>query len=193
MTIAVLLALAVQAAAPQPSDTPRFRGEGQMRMFDMICNHVFPDDARIAAGMSKIPGARALTPDELRIYLKDDPGRGWTMPAGTSRIVVTIEAPPVHACAVRIGNTDGIIDEGRWQQLLTAAQARSGGDFTVMPPQTFAVGDLRTEASGVQKQAADGSAEAYYLLRTSPKNPAAARGYGVELRMVRQLVTAPRR
>ncbi len=187
---AVLLVLALQAAAPQPqsADRPRFRGEGQMRMFDMICNRVFPDEARVAAGMAKIPGARPLTPEELRVYLKDDPGRGWSMPAGASRIVVTIEAPPIHACAVRITNTDGVIDEGKWQQLLAAAQARSGGGFVTMPPQTFDVGEVRSQASGVQKQGADGAAEAIYLIRSTPKKP----GYATEIRMVRQVI-APQR
>jgi hypothetical protein len=188
---AVLLALALQVAAPppQPTDAPRFRGEGQMRMFDMICNHVFPDDARVAAGMAKIPGARPLAPDELRIYLKDDPGRGWIMPGGTSQIVVTIESPPIHACAVRITNTDGVIDEGKWQQLLAAAQARSGGGFLTMPLQTFDVGDVRSQASGVQKQGADGAAEAIYLIRSTPKKP----GFATEIRMVRQVIAPQRR
>lgn len=188
MTIAVLLALALQAAAPAPvpsaADAARFRGEGQMRMFDMICGHVFPDDARVAAGMAKMAGARALKPEELRVYLKGDPGRGWIMPAGGSNIVVTIEAPPIHACAVRITNTDGVIDEGKWQQLLAAAQARSGGGFMTLPTQTFEVGDIRSQASGVQKQGAGGAAEAIYLIRSTPKQP----GFATEIRMVRQLV-----
>ncbi len=41
--IADLVVLAVQAAAPSSADAPRFRGEGQMKIFDMICGRVFPD------------------------------------------------------------------------------------------------------------------------------------------------------
>lgn len=187
--IAVLLYLALKAVPTSPPPAAAtYRGEGQMRLFDTICGHVFPDDARVAEGLAKVPGARALTPDELRIYLKDDPGRGWIMPAGTSRIVVTIEAPPIHSCAVRITNTDGVIDEGRWQQLLAGAQARSGGGFVAMAPQTFDVGEIRSQASGVQKQGKDGAAEAIYLIRSTPRKP----GFATEIRMVRQIV-APRR
>lgn len=187
--IAALLLLALQSSPlARPTDAAPFRGEGQMRMFDMICGRIFPDDDRVAAGMAKIPGARPLTPDELRTYLKNDPGRGWIMPAGASRIVVTIEAPPIHSCAVRITNTDGVIDEGKWQQLLAAAQARSGGGFVTLPVQTFEVGDIRSMASGVQKQGAGGAAEAIYLIRSTPKKP----GFATEIRMVRQLV-APQR
>lgn len=191
MTAAALLALALQAAAPlpQPSGGPTFRGEGQMRMFDMLCGQVFPDEARVATTMAKVPGARALTPEELRTYLKDDPGRGWIMDAGASRLVVTIEAPPIHSCAVRITNTDGVLDEGKWQQLLTAAQARSGGGFVTLPPQTFEIGDIRSQAAGVQKQGANGAAEAIYLIRSTPRKP----GFATEIRMVRQIVAPQRR
>lgn len=188
--IAALLSLALQAAPlPQPSGAPTFRGEGQMRMFDMICGRIFPDDARVAAGMARIPGTRPLTPEELRTYLKDDPGRGWIMPAGTSRIVVTIEAPPIHSCTVRITNTDGVIDGGKWQQLLTAAQARSGGGFVTLPTQTFETGGIRSQVSGVQKQGPGGAAEAIYLIRSTPKQP----GFATEIRMVRQVVAPQRR
>ncbi|MEH3103972.1 MAG: hypothetical protein PGN12_08695 [Sphingomonas phyllosphaerae] len=183
--IAALLSFALQAAPLQQlPDKPQYRGQGQMALFDMICGRVFPDDARIATALARMPGVRALTPEELRIYLKDDPGRGWVMSAGSSRIVVTIESPPIHSCAVRIDNTDGVIDDGKWQQLLTAAQARSGGGFLTLPPQTFVVGDIRSQASGVQKQGVGGAAEAIYLIRSTPKKP----GFGTEIRMVRQLV-----
>lgn len=188
--IAALLSLALQTAPPpRLPDTPAFRGQGQMALFDMICARVFPDEARIATAMAKLPGARALTPAELRTYLKDDPGRGWIMPAGTSQIVVTLEAPPIRSCAVRMTNTDGVIDEGKWQELLTAAQTRSGGGFLTLPPQTFAVGDIRSQASGVQKQGVGGAAEAIYLIRSTPKTP----GFATEIRMVRQLVAPQRR
>ncbi|WP_156025967.1 NMCC_0638 family (lipo)protein [Sphingomonas phyllosphaerae] len=188
--IAAMLLFALQAAPPQQlPGKPPFRGEGQMRMFDMICGRIFPDDARVAAGMARIPGARPLTPEQLRTYLKDDPGRGWIMPAGASQIVVTIEAPPIHSCTVRINNTDGAIDEGKWQQMLTAAQARSGGGFVTLPPQTFETGGVRSQVGGVQKQGAGGAAEAIYLIRSTPKQP----GFATEIRMVRQLVTPQRR
>jgi len=114
MIAAAVLALGLQAAAPPPQqlpDRPQFRGQGQMAIFDMVCGRVFPDEARIATAMARIPGTRPLPPDEVRTYLKDDPGRGWIMPAGSSQIVVTIEAPPIRSCAVRITNTDGVIDD----------------------------------------------------------------------------------
>ncbi len=190
--LAALIALALQAAAPSSADAPRFRGEGQMKVFDMICGRVFPDEARIDSIMAKLPGARALTPTEMKDYLRDDPGHGWVMQAGTGNMVVTLEAPPVHACAVRMTNTDGVIDEGVWQQLIAAAQARGGGGFTTLPPRTIELGAIQSKVSGVQKQGADGAAEAIYLIRTLPKPARPPAQGGIEIRMVRQLVQARR-
>jgi hypothetical protein len=58
-----------------------------------------------------------------------------------------------------------------------------------MPLQTFDVGDVRSQASGVQKQGADGAAEAIYLIRSTPKKP----GFATEIRMVRQVIAPQRR
>ena len=190
--IAALAVLAVQAAAPSSADAPRFRGEGQMKIFDMICGRVFPDEARIDSTMAKLPGARALTSTEVKDYLRDDPGHGWVIQASTSNIVITLEAPPVHACAVRMTNTDGVIDEAVWQQLIAAAQARAGGGFTIVPPRTIEFGAIESRVSGVQKQNAGGAAEAIYLIRTAPKVARPPAQGGIEIRMVRQLVPARR-
>jgi hypothetical protein len=46
--------------------------------------------------------------------------------------------------------------------------------------------------SGVQKQGADGAAEAIYLIRTLPKPARPPAQGGIEIRMVRQLVQARR-
>ncbi len=159
-----------------------------MRLFDMLCNHVFPDDARIAEVMGKLPSARALKPDEVRTYLRDDPGQGWIIPAGTSDIVVTLEHAPVRACAIRMTNTDGVIDKPIWQRLIAAAQARAGGGFTEMPTRRFQTGNTEIEASGAQKPGPHGAMEAFYLFTTAPKGADGRARSGVEIRMVRQLV-----
>jgi len=190
--ITAVIALALQAAAPSSADAPRFRGEGQMKIFDMICGRVFPDEARIDSVMANFPGARALTPTEVKDYLRDDPGHGWIMQAGTSKLVITLEAPPVPTCAVRMTNTDGVIDESVWQRLITAAQTRAGDGFAVMSPRTVEIGTMQSTVSGVQKQNTDGAAEAIYLIRTAPKAAKSPAQGGIEIRMVRQLVQARR-
>lgn len=185
--IAALFAIALQSAAAPAA--PAVPGDGQMRVFDMLCNRLFPNDAQVEAAMAKLHGARALTAAELRIYLKDDPGRGWDIPmTDGSRMIVTIEAPPYHACAVRVTHTDGRVDERAWKRLLTAAEARGGGGFVAVPVRSATFGNVRSEISGIQKQRLEGGAEAFYLFRTTPIDPARHPDYGVELRMVRQLI-----
>jgi hypothetical protein len=190
--IVSVLALALQAAAPAEPPSPPAGGalRGLVASFDMLCNRVFPDDERIAAAMARIPAMKPLTARQLRIYLKDDPGRGWIAGDGTSNMVVTIESPPFHACAVRMPQTDGAIDEAMWRSVVDAAEARAGGGFTRMPPQSFLIGDLRSAVIGDQRRNPDGSAEAFYLFRTAPADPVKATGYGVELRLVHQIVAA---
>jgi len=105
-------------------------------------------------------------------------------------IVITIEAPPVHACAVRMPRTDGEIDEAMWRQLVDAAEARADGGFARMEPQSITIGGMRSDVIGDQRTNADGSAEAFYLIRARPVDTATAPGYDVELRLVRQIATA---
>lgn len=194
--IVTMFALALQAATP-PGPAPTAAAAGPLRglisTFDSVCNRVFPDDERIASVMARIPTMKPLTPEQLRVYLKNDPGRGWIADDGTSSIVITVESPPVHACAVRMPQTSGAIDEAMWRSVIEAAEARAGGGFTRMPPRSFVVGDVRSTVIGDQKQNPDGSAEAFYLFRTTPTDPAKARGYGVELRLVHQIVPASAR
>lgn len=182
------------SASPAPPAASGHPPEGAMHgliaIYDMICLRTFPDDARLDAAMGRLPGARALTADEVRTYLKDDPGRGWIMDNGTSRIVITIEAPPFHACAVRMPHTDGALDDAMWRRQVASAEERAGGGFQTMAPREVPVGEMKSAVIGDQRRNADGSAEAFYLFRTSPADPALAPTTGVELRMVHQLVAA---
>jgi hypothetical protein len=179
-----VVALVVQVAAPAPAM------QGVVNIFDMLCAQVFPDDARIDAAMASIPDMRPLTPAQVRTYLKDDPGRGWVMDVGSTRIVITIEAPPVHACAVRVSSPSVQIDEAMWRRVVEAAEARAGGGFTPLPPQTLVVGDVRSTVSGDHKFNRDGSAESFYLFRNVVAKPKEGSNPPVELRMVRQIIAA---
>jgi hypothetical protein len=185
-----MIALALQAAAPAPAASAPGAGrmQGLVQIYDMICNRTFPDDARIAAAMAAVPGAKPLTDAQLQGYLKDDPGQGWIIDgAGANAIVVTIEQPPIHACAVRMITPDGAIDEGMWRAANQAVQARSGGGFKPVPAKDIAVGAIRSSVIGEQKRNPDGSVEAFYLFRSSPDGPARGPEHGVEIRMVHQM------
>jgi hypothetical protein len=68
--------------------------------FERFCTAAFPDDAALAAVMTR-SGATAMTDDEVRSFLHDDPGRGWWLTTVRATYAVTLESPPFHACAVR--------------------------------------------------------------------------------------------
>ena len=70
------------------------------QMFDALCLRAFPDDRAVDAAAGRY-GGRPLAPQEVRSYLHDDPGRGWQVARPEATYVVTLEAPPYHACAVR--------------------------------------------------------------------------------------------
>src|SRR5690349_7506136 len=71
-----------------------------LAVYDEACLRDFPDDAAVQRMMAA-RNATALSRDELRGYLRDDPGTGWRVNGATAQFVVTIEAPPYHACGVR--------------------------------------------------------------------------------------------
>ncbi len=164
---------------------------GLIAIFDMVCNRLFPDDQALNK-LDAASGLRPLKLSEVGDFLGKDPGRGWITAPGQPPIIITVEAPPIHACAVRMLGTDGEIDEAMWGRIVDAAKQRSGGGFTAMPPQDILLGAMQTHVIGEQKRGADGSAETFYLMRMKPADPKKATRTGVELRLVRQMVAATR-
>ena len=77
---------------PAPSDFVAF--------FSSYCLEKFPDDAALvsAASDSKLV---ALTQDQIKLFLRGDPGQGWLIQGESGKYVLTDELPPYHACAVR--------------------------------------------------------------------------------------------
>lgn len=181
--IATIMALALQAAPASAL--------GLVNLFDAACVQGFPDDARVAAAMARTPVMTPLTRDQLRVYLKNDHGRGWTAENGSGRVVVTLEAPPYHACAVRLIRANAGIDAAEWQRVLSAAQARAGGGFVPIRPQSAIIGGVRTMMIGDQKQLPDGSRESFYVIRTVSAAPKAVHRVA-EMRLVHQIVTSGR-
>jgi len=68
--------------------------------FTTYCLEKFPDDAALvlAASDSKLV---ALTQEQTRLFLRNDPGQGWLIQGESGRYILTDELPPNHACAVR--------------------------------------------------------------------------------------------
>ena len=68
--------------------------------FATYCLEKFPDDAALvsAASDSKLV---ALTPDQTKLFLRNDSGQGWLIQGESGKYILTDELPPYHACAVR--------------------------------------------------------------------------------------------
>lgn len=68
--------------------------------FTTYCLEKFPDDAALvsAASESKLV---ALSEEQTKLFLRNDPGQGWLIQGENGRYVLTDELPPYHACSVR--------------------------------------------------------------------------------------------
>lgn len=68
-------------------------------LFTSLCLQKFPDDGALATeAAAKGP---ALTTAQVKAFLHDDPGQGWTISGAETKYILTDEAPPYHACALR--------------------------------------------------------------------------------------------
>ena len=188
MLTVIALALAAAPAAQAATDDGIL--SRMTALYDEVCLKDFPKDEAVAAAMTA-KGATALKPDEVQIYLHDDPGRGWTIDDGAGKFVVTIEAPPYHACSVRRQTPSGFPDLATYYAVAAPYEAAAGGGYNKMKPMDMKVGDITSHASGEQKIAPDGSAEALYVFSNTASDPKdRAKGYtAVEVRFVHQFVS----
>jgi hypothetical protein len=87
---------------PPPNGKPlNVKGLGELvEAFKTACLDLFPDDAAVAA-KATAENAMALSADQLRRFLHDDPGHGWSLRRGDIVLALTIELPPFHSCTVR--------------------------------------------------------------------------------------------
>lgn len=177
-------ALATQAVAPD-------RTLARMTaLYDEICLQAFPIDAGVDTAMAG-KAATALTTDQVKIYLHDDPGRGWTIPDEEGKFIVTIENPPYHACAVRRMTPMGFVDLSPYRAVVDRFEAGHGG-FAAMKELNMALGDIKSHAVGDQRALPGGGGEALYVFDNHVNDPAArARGQtAIEMRFVHQIRSA---
>ena len=107
LAAAVLCCLCGAAAAQGskvviPSDAAQEQdpaGTALVEAFGRFCLDAFPGAARVE---DIAPGRLTpMTAAQVRSYLHDDPGHGWTYAADGGTYVLTIEDPPYHTCALR--------------------------------------------------------------------------------------------
>jgi hypothetical protein len=135
-------------------------------------------------------GAKALTPEEVRVTLRDDPGRGWLLDDGGESIQIMIEMPPFRACSVRWMTDNGFGDLSSYHSVTDAFKASRPG-FRAPEPYEADIAELRVTAMTEQRDFPDGGAETLMLIEQRVAD-AARRAKGetrVSVRFVHQIIS----
>jgi hypothetical protein len=187
--ISTIFVAALTAATPQ-ADPIQAR---MAALYDEICLRTFPDDAAVDALM-KAKGAKPMTPEEVKVTLNEDPGRGWLVPDGDRTIEVTVEMPPYPACVVRRMTPSGFSDLGPYQAVAEPFRQSHPG-FGPAGHFDRDVGDLHIHATGDIRPLPGGRSETLYIFdqRITDAARRASGETGVQVRFVHQIVEADAR
>jgi len=181
MLLAALLgsAQAAPAAAPDLTD--------MVALYDEICLRTFPIDEQLDALMAS-KGAKAMTPEQVKVTLRDDPGRGWSLKHGGRTYTIFLELPPFHACSVRVGIGGGTPDLTGYRTAAAAFTADHKG-FTAQKPMDVDRGDIHIHAEADFRTLPGGTGEQLVVIAQTITDPARrAKGEtGTELRFVHQI------
>ena len=184
MLAATMLAGQQSPYAPPANVDPVAQRDEMIALYDEICLRAFPDD-KAAGDAAARHNATPLTDAQVRIYLHDDPGMGWSLQGRTGRFTVTIEAPPYHACAIRTMTARGFADFGPYQALANRYEA--GGGYRAMNRVQFTRDNLEVAGGGERRATPDGGTETLLVIVTTPTREYRDRGEtGVEIRFTHQ-------
>jgi hypothetical protein len=162
------------------------------RIFTDVCFGLFPDDAatdaKLAAG-----GGVAMTPQQVKAILHDDPGHGWIVIQDGHAYSITIEAPPFHACAVRVNTPAGVAATGLADMLgkLVAAKGQQAGRPQTLPVPPNPLMQIRAVLVPLSPAPAGADAEAFMAFVTTYRDRATNAVLTVENRFVHQIHAAP--
>jgi hypothetical protein len=166
MALSIALALLAQAAAdPGPTTIA-----DMVALYDAACLRAFPDDAALDRLMTARK-ATALTPEQVRVTLHDDPGRGWVVRGKGKPVMVMLELPPFHACSVRALVGEGPHDLSALRTV-TDAYKRTHPGFTAEPVFEGERGGIRIRAENETRRLPDGGAEALMVIDQRVTDPA---------------------
>jgi hypothetical protein len=179
-----MLELVVAAALMRPVADDAVR-DRMIALYDQVCLRAFPDDKGVDSAMAQL-GARPLKRSEVKIYLHDDPGRGWRLDSQGTVFTILVESPPYHACSVRLSTPEPFTDMGSYPALASAFEASRGGGFQSIPPYDADVEETHTHATGEQRVNTDNSAESLFYFVNTPLTKSAP---GTEVRFVHQLAS----
>lgn len=178
----LLATILLQATAPTAPDlTP------MVALYQEACLDSFPSDGQLDALMAK-KGATPLSPDEVKVTLRDDPGRGWRLIDGGRRYLVFLELPPFHACSVRGGVGSDAADLAPYRAVLQTFKSKNPG-FSPQPPADLDQGAIHIHAESEYRQLPGGTGEQLIVIAQQITDPERrAKGEtGTDLRFVHQI------
>jgi hypothetical protein len=147
-----MIALATLLAAAAPYDGAA-RLARAVDLYEAACLKTFPDDAALDALMTQ-RGATPLSAQDVKITLRDDPGRAWQLGDGRDRLFVYLELPPYHACSVRFMMPDAQYDLTGYRDVERRYMA-SVGTFTDSQPLDDDQGPLHIRLMGKERRQSD--------------------------------------
>src|SRR5690242_20572575 len=81
--------MAAQYETPANPADPAAQLAELIGLYDSVCLRAFPDDAAVARTV-EAQGGTPMSAAEVRIYLHDDPGRGWNLTGRTGTFRITV-------------------------------------------------------------------------------------------------------
>ena len=185
MLAAMPAAAAAQYETPVNPPDPAAQLAEMIDIYDSVCLRAFPDDAAAARALAARGGA-AMSAEQVRRLLHDDPGRGWTLTGRTARFEITIEAPPYHACGVRTMTAAAFPDMAPYRAVANRFEA--GGGYQRFGPMSREVGDLSVSGGGERREG--GTLESLMVVLTTPNDKTRDAAHSaVEVRFVHQIYT----
>ena len=189
----MLTLLAALTASPQAVPAPADLS-AMVALYDEVCLKTFPIDEQIDALMAK-KGAKPLAPDDVKVSLGSDPGRGWAVQIGDDIFNVLLELPPYHACSVRAPRSlAGKIDAATYRPVYHAAvEAYKTGHrgFVAQPAMDADRGGIRMHGETEMRPLPGGGGEVLIVIDQSISDPTklAPGTTATPLRFVHQMKT----
>lgn len=195
VALGLAIGLVPPARAQANYDTRDLSNE-MAAIFAAFCIDRFPDDRALDAD-AQAKKLTAMTPQQVKQYLHDDPGRGWLIQGASGRYIMTVEMPPFHACAVRSMTPAGLTDAQRYADEIKAYAAKQHEQISSLPMQSSKTPDGIDIHAYVSPLSGPGvrPRESFMLILSNYHGRVpndfradAKGGVGVEVRMVHQVV-----
>jgi hypothetical protein len=187
---AMLAAMLLALGADTNSSEADQRLSAMATLYEQVCLKAFPDDKAVETLM-KSQDARELTPEEVKVTMRNDPARGWELKDRGA--TVWVEFPPFHACTVRWNASQvGALDAYR---AVADAYETARKGFEPFDALNADQGAIHIHMVGERRTLPDRSAESLMVIDQRINDPArrATGETGVSLRFVHQLAPPPPR